>query len=536
MSARGTRGSGLLTCLLPLCVATASFSALADFQVIQAEDIGDWQRMAQTGSEEILMIQGLELAEGHFVDLAIREVDPFASDARLHIDTAIRGPLGSQRKYYRGQILGKPGSRVTMSVGPDGGPRGLLASNDGHWVLHTPAADGMRARFEGSEKRAGADDLHDDFVCEAERFEEPASLSRESESTIPSHPLAVTDNNERYRVRVAFESTWQFRELFDSDQQAIDYLGDIINYTSGIYINDLGAELVISSINLWSSEQEEPWTRQGDAWGLLHEFTDYWRDLDNDVDRSRTIAHMVDAGDSRNGRAWIGVVCSGGYDEMFDWDNSSDFAVSAGLETDFHAIDAPSAWSAYVVAHEIGHNFDTDHTHCYDPPVDTCFNLEGGCYDGETSLPGEPGEGSGTIMSYCSARLGGLENIAPSLGRDHPYGHEPDRVPDTMRAHMVERAQEGGRCPQVISSLSHRIFSSLSGSGSITPTSAQVDHGDTVEFTVLPDRGQVIESAQGCGGELVGNTFTTAPVTTDCNLSIEFAEDENIVLWDRFES
>src|SRR5262249_57182568 len=64
-------------------------------------------------------------------------------------------------------------------------------------------------------------------------------------------------------------------------------------------------------------------------------------------------------------------------------------------------------WDVEVVAHELGHNFGSPHTHCYNPPVDECYNQEPGCYSGPTSLP----PGGGTIMSYCHLLAGGLANI-----------------------------------------------------------------------------------------------------------------------------
>jgi hypothetical protein len=55
------------------------------------------------------------------------------------------------------------------------------------------------------------------------------------------------------------------------------------------------------------------------------------------------------------------------------------------------------AGDAFVVGHELGHNFGSRHTHCYVPPIDECYAGESGCYQGPTSCPGGPG----TVMSYC---------------------------------------------------------------------------------------------------------------------------------------
>jgi uncharacterized membrane protein HdeD (DUF308 family) len=61
-----------------------------------------------------------------------------------------------------------------------------------------------------------------------------------------------------------------------------------------------------------------------------------------------------------------------------------------------------------------------------------------------------------------------------------------------------------------------------SGQGSISPTSRTVAHGDTTSFTVTPETGYSVQSVTGCGGALVGNTFTTAAVTSDCTVTVSF--------------
>ena len=58
-------------------------------------------------------------------------------------------------------------------------------------------------------------------------------------------------------------------------------------------------------------------------------------------------------------------------------------------------------WDFVVVAHEIGHNMSSPHTHDYCPPIDECF--QGVCSSGGNCVPG-------TIMSYCHL-CGGMANV-----------------------------------------------------------------------------------------------------------------------------
>ncbi|MGA9340887.1 MAG: proprotein convertase P-domain-containing protein, partial [Rhodanobacteraceae bacterium] len=64
-------------------------------------------------------------------------------------------------------------------------------------------------------------------------------------------------------------------------------------------------------------------------------------------------------------------------------------------------------------------------------------------------------------------------------------------------------------------------------SGTIAPSTAQtVDEGATIDFTLTPDAGFHIDSVGGtCGGALVGDVFTTNPVTADCTVIANFAAD-----------
>ena len=94
---------------------------------------------------------------------------------------------------------------------------------------------------------------------------------------------------------------------------------------------------------------------------------------------------------SASGIAWLDSLCSGTHGYSFS--QVFKFAQDTSVN------DAP------LVGHEIGHNFGSPHTHCYTPPIDTCYNGEA-CYTGSRSCPAPVTINgvtnvTGTVMSYC---------------------------------------------------------------------------------------------------------------------------------------
>lgn len=65
--------------------------------------------------------------------------------------------------------------------------------------------------------------------------------------------------------------------------------------------------------------------------------------------------------------------------------------------------------------------------------------------------------------------------------------------------------------------------------GSLNPNMPQsVAYNGTTSFTVTPNTGYYM-SVTGCGGQLMGNTYTTGPITGDCTVSATFASNGYIV-------
>lgn len=70
--------------------------------------------------------------------------------------------------------------------------------------------------------------------------------------------------------------------------------------------------------------------------------------------------------------------------------------------------------------------------------------------------------------------------------------------------------------------VSWQVTPSAGPHGSIAPSGVQtVNDGATASFTLSPEQGYAAQ-ASGCGGGLLGQVYTTAPVTADCSVSATF--------------
>ncbi len=76
----------------------------------------------------------------------------------------------------------------------------------------------------------------------------------------------------------------------------------------------------------------------------------------------------------------------------------------------------------------------------------------------------------------------------------------------------------------------YTVTPNAGANGGMSPSVPQtVGHGGTKSFTILPESNYHIDTVSGCGGTLVGNTFTTGAVTSDCSVTASFAIDTFIV-------
>src|SRR4030095_2036561 len=106
----------------------------------------------------------------------------------------------------------------------------------------------------------------------------------------------------------------------------------------------------------------------------LQEFANVWNTTYSAIPRA--VAMMLSGkqpSGGASGIAWVNSLCSKYYGTSFSQ------VYTTGT--------TPSSGDILVVAHELGHNFGSPHTHCYSTPVDNCYNAEAGCFSGTKSCP-----------------------------------------------------------------------------------------------------------------------------------------------------
>ncbi|BBN81496.1 hypothetical protein PA25_14810 [Pseudoalteromonas sp. A25] len=58
--------------------------------------------------------------------------------------------------------------------------------------------------------------------------------------------------------------------------------------------------------------------------------------------------------------------------------------------------------------------------------------------------------------------------------------------------------------------------------GQVTANKESFYHGDIVRLAISPSQGHQLKNVFGCNGQLEGNNYTTAPLTSDCKVNVTF--------------
>ncbi|MCE2882732.1 MAG: M12 family metallo-peptidase, partial [Planctomycetaceae bacterium] len=181
-------------------------------------------------------------------------------------------------------------------------------------------------------------------------------------------------------VELAVDMDYDMRANFASNEAATEYTGALVGAVSAIYRRDVGASVQLVYLRIYNDPADlfnEP--------DPLGPFRDYWESAGGKVDRDLFTLFTGRRNLPYGGVAWLSAACG-----------SFGYSVNGYLNGVFADPVAtnPGNWDINVVAHELGHNVGTLHTHDY--------SLDG-CASGTVQR--------GTIMSYCHVVSGASSNI-----------------------------------------------------------------------------------------------------------------------------
>ena len=410
-----------------------------------------------------------------------------AEDARL----VVYGERGAEVvpfprfRQYAGAIRGEEGSRVLVTVLEDGEVRGVVSSGSEHWLFQDLGGDLALAAVDARYLPESAGGFACDGALEAPGADAEAPPEIVARREAPLLPFAP-EVSYPHAARVAVETDFEFYGRFNSVTAAVNYIVGLLGYSSTVYAAEIGTPLVISHVSLWTTSSD-PWGQTASNCAL-YEFGRWWNNNQSSI--PRTVAHMLSGKGTGGGIAWVSILCSGPFNvdlgsacsgltpQVSNYGGAYSFVGS--ISGTFNPANPTVMWDIMASAHEMGHNFGSRHTHCYNNvggnanPIDGCHNTESGCYSGTLGLPGigtvtggSSGQGGGTIMSYCHLRGGGYSNISMTFGAGHLYGVQADRVVAVMQSHVASRAGANPTC------LAFTLFANGFETGLVPPWSAK---------------------------------------------------------------
>jgi hypothetical protein len=374
--------------------------------------------LLEARAESSVRVAGWPIAPDERADVVLTRHEVYAPGARVFVVDG-RGEHEvpkSRLAFFSGTAEGDSDLRVFAAVDPDTrSVNGFSQTRDDLYELH-PLSDlpalaklakaAGRARHlvalpevfraergESPEFTCGQDGAPLSFLEERDRVQQMAedgSVFASAISTLHTATVAVDTDNEFMSLKFA-----------DNTTTATNYIASLIASMTVIYERDALVRLLQGTTYLRISTAADPYndTSSGNASvSKLQEFSNVWNTTYAGV--TRAVAMMLSgkqSGGGASGIAWVNTLCSKYYGTSF-----SQVFVSGTT---------PSSGDVLVVAHELGHNFGSPHTHCYSTPIDNCFNTEGGCYSGTKSCPASQTINgvtsvTGTLMSYC--HLSGL--------------------------------------------------------------------------------------------------------------------------------
>ncbi|MFQ5607030.1 MAG: M12 family metallo-peptidase [Candidatus Zixiibacteriota bacterium] len=342
-------------------------------------------RPAGAASEPIRkVLVPFPISEDESLPLELERFSATSSSTRVVIAKpgGVREIAPPQIAMFRGRVEGQPNSLAYLAFRGDGHGNGFVILDGGEkYYLSSGTADndllapGEFVITQNADPRFTA-------LPEGVEF-----CGFDGSGHTPAAPLAAApalDNRGVRLAQVAVDGDQMYVGLFGGDETAAaSYIIELLGGVSVIYERDVDVRLNVSFIRLWPVGGE-PF--QADNLGG---FRNHW--LNNEDTTGLNYVHLFSG--RRNlpfgGIGFFDAGCSSGAYAISGYLNGAFVSPAENFSL--------NNWDQTVVAHEMGHNSGTAHTHDgFFPTIDDCGN-------------GVPSRG--TIMSYCHIHTGYMTSI-----------------------------------------------------------------------------------------------------------------------------
>ena len=452
--------------------------------------------LLRVAPEEAVRVGGWPVAPGTRADVRLTRFEIYAPGARIWKvagDRYTEVPR-SRMAFFQGFAEDAPDTRIFAGLDPDTGAfQGLAISPQGSFEIRPyPAAARGRGHlvtvpeyFLAADGEAGSlswtcgQSAADEPLDFLQLPEQPAAAPAEGS---PIEPIVGRVLSSLHTVTLAVDTDNELmqQKFSDNTANATSYVAALIAALNVIYERDLNIRLLQGTTFLRVSTTPDPYSQPPGGDGSvtqsqLSEFAVYWGANNGSVQRGLAMLlsgkspnSFLSAGRANVSHALCSTVYGYSFSQVFKYNGST------------------GASDAFVVGHEIGHNFGSPHTHCYSPPIDTCFSGESAsCYSGPVSCPAQTTINGvtnveGTLMSYC-------HTIQPS-GSCHAVNVFHPRTVDLINEVMTPKIGVcviPGVTPPTITALSPNNGTTAGGT-SVTINGANFQNGATVNFGGTP--------------------------------------------------
>ena len=227
--------------------------------------------------------------------------------------------------------------------------------------------------------------------------------------TLPTHSTPPPSSSQLNSdvgdcVKIYFEADHDiFLNKNSSTTEVSNYVTGFFNEVAVLYANE---SLEIGLSEIFIHETPSNFTGPG-AGDYLDQFINLTPNFNGNLGHYINLKNL-------GGVAWLGVLCNSTFNRAY-----------SGIGSTYANVPDYS-WTINVVAHELGHNFGSNHTQACvwngnSTAIDGCVDSEGGCANGPNPTNG------GTIMSYCHITSFGVNF---NLG----FGDQPG---DVMRSNVA---------------------------------------------------------------------------------------------------